>query len=137
MNFMKNRKKLIIIISIIAAVAVLLLLFVPRKAKLFYGSNVENIQSIYIMSGSTGETVYLEEEDYEYVLEYLDEMWLVPDYFTRRGGGWWYEISIETEDKVVCLVFRGDLCDIDNFPFVIKGKTSEEVKDMVYELTGW
>ncbi len=88
---MKN-KKLVLLIGILAVIVVViaaLLIFKradekePQEKSIYckeiYGGNIENVESVYITSGSTGNIVKLNSEDISKVIKILDLIEFVPE----------------------------------------------------------
>lgn len=137
---MKN-KKLVLLIGILAVIVVVIAaLLIFKRAdekesqeksiygKEIYGGNIENVESVYITSGSTGNIVKLNSEDISEVIKILDLIEFVPEKLEDRTG-WVYRLSVTVDGKSTDIVFAGNICHIDGKGYRINGEDIEGISD--------
>lgn len=143
---MKN-KKLIYLIGILAVIGVAivsaLVIFKMENEKEqqyksiygkdIYGGNIDNVESIYITSGNTGNIVKLDKEDIREVLNMLDLIEFVPEKAEERTG-WTYSLSITASGKSTDITFAGYICTIDDKKYMVNGADSEEIYNKLDEI---
>lgn len=138
---MKN-KKLVWLIGILAmivvVIAVALIIFKAGDEKEgqnktiygkdIYGGNIDNVESVYITSGNTGNIVKLNKEDISEVLKMLDLIEFVPGKVEKRTG-WTYRLSVTAAGNNTDITFAGDVCHIDGKDYKINGTDIEGISD--------
>lgn len=143
---MKN-KKLIYLIGILAVIGVAIvsaLVIFKREnekeqqyksiyGKDIYGGNIDNVESIYITSGNTGNIIKLDKEDIREVLNMLDLIEFVPEKAEERTG-WTYSLSITAGEKSTNITFAGYICTIDDKKYMVNGADSGEIYNKLDEI---
>lgn len=138
---MKN-KKLVWTVGILAVIAVVIaaaVIILKRGSeeglqstsiygKDIYGGNIDNVESVYITSGSTGNIVKLDKEDISEALKILDLIELAPKEREYRTG-WVYRLSVTADGKNTDMTFAGNICYINGKQYEIKGADTDEISD--------
>ena len=136
MKSIKPYKKLIITIVCVVLVIVGIVLFIPKKGSFFYGSDVPEIKSITITSGTTGDIIYLDKEHYEEFMKDMNDVTYYPNYLASTSYGWAYNVVIKTEDKTTGIFLLGEACEINNVKYRYKSDSEEGIIQMIQRLSG-
>lgn len=138
---MKLNKKTIclaitILVGIVAVISVYLIFFRPRKISEFCGSDVNKFESIYIIDGNTGDSVKLENEDYQELYNILNEVKYTPLYDKPRTG-WQYSVQITVGGNMTDVVFSGPKCEINNKEYTVSDENcAQKVGDLYEKVKG-
>lgn len=126
---MKGKNKTIkyIIMGITTIVIVVLCIiayniFRIRKITDFYDNNSVNIESVSITSGNNGNIVYVSDEDYGAVTQFLSKLSFPGVNIGTPRDGWSYRISINQKNgESVNIMFQGDRCSVNGKRYNLSG----------------
>ncbi len=137
---MKNKKLIIFLIIalviVIAAVSCIVGYRISvedrtRTITDFYDNNPENIESISIMSGNNGNTVYIQEEDYKDVTEFLSKLSFPGVCRGKPRDGFPYSIKIQQKGgNTISITFQGDRCSINRKEYNLENYENAFMKSL-------
>ncbi len=140
---MKNKKLIIFLIIalviVIAAVSCIVGYRISvedrtRTITDFYDNNPENIESISIMSGNNGNTVYIQEEDYKDVTEFLSKLSFPGVCRGKPRDGFPYSIKIQQKGgNTISITFQGDRCSINRKEYNLENYEKAFVDELFWK----
>ncbi len=140
---MKNKKLIIFLIIALVVVIAAVSCIVGYKISVedrtrtityFYDNNPENIESISIMSGNNGNTVYIQEDDYKAVTEFLSKLSFPGVYRGKPRDGWGYNISIQQKNgETISITFAGNRCSINRKEYNLENYEKAFVDELFWK----
>lgn len=118
---MNKKKKSIIGFTVfcVLIVGTIVYLNIPKSLSAFYDTD-EPIDKVYLMSGNTGDSVVLNQEQQLKIQDYLDKIKVRRNFFKEPSGGWVYRVQIMQGDKCLDIVFAGENCDVNGKNYLVK-----------------
>ena len=124
---MKKRNIIIVCIVVfvlIIIVSVIYLIFKDKSGSEVYDLN-KDIERVYLISGSTGNSVLLEQSQKDELLEQWNNVRLKRKLINEQYSGWLYRIQIYQDGSCINITFSGNRCDVNGTEYSIKNNIDE------------
>ena len=123
-----KKKNVIITCFTIVVLSIIMIsiyfVFINKSGSDMYDTK-SDIESVYVISGSTGEAVLLEQKQIEELLEQWNNVRLKRKLYEEPGSGWLYRIQIYQNNSCIDITLSGNKCDVNGAKYSIENNIDE------------